>query len=90
MDNWKEGNEQGIKITHYTTVSTLMAAGNNVLMHEAEVYLSLSLSFPVAPTLEHRASVRSFVTLQFLNPSTVVGILGRGISPSQGRYLTQT
>jgi hypothetical protein len=31
--------------------------------------LSLSLS-PVAPTLEHRASVKRFVSLQFLNPKT--------------------
>jgi hypothetical protein len=34
--------------------------------------LSLSLSlFPVAPNLEHRASVKRFVSLQFLNPKTV-------------------
>jgi hypothetical protein len=45
-------------------------------------YLSLS---PAAPSLEHRASVKRFVSLQFLNPKT--GLLGRGISPSQGRYL---
>jgi hypothetical protein len=32
--------------------------------------LSLSLS-PVAPNLEHRASVKRFVSLQFLNPKTV-------------------
>jgi hypothetical protein len=34
------------------------------------VSLSLSL-FPVAPTLEHRALVKLFVSLQFLNPETV-------------------
>jgi hypothetical protein len=33
-------------------------------------YLSLSL-FPVAPNLEQRASVKRFVSLQFLNPKTV-------------------
>jgi hypothetical protein len=34
--------------------------------------LALSLSlFPVASTLEHRASVKRFVSLQFLNPKTV-------------------
>jgi hypothetical protein len=27
--------------------------------------------FPVAPTLEHKASVKRFVSLQFLNPKTV-------------------
>jgi hypothetical protein len=50
--------------------------------------LSLSL-FPVAPTLEHRAYVKCFVSLQFLNPTQSVGLLGRGISPLQGRYLPQ-
>jgi hypothetical protein len=39
--------------------------------------------------LEHRASVKRFVSLQFLNLRQSVGLLGRGISPSQGRYLTQ-
>jgi hypothetical protein len=37
--------------------------------------------FPVASTFEHRVSVKRFVSLQS------VGLLGRGISPSQGRYL---
>jgi hypothetical protein len=40
--------------------------------------------------LEHRASVKLFFSLQFLNLRQSVGRLGRGISPSQGRYLTQT
>jgi hypothetical protein len=44
--------------------------------------LSLSLS-PVAPTLEHRASVKRFVSLQFLYPRQSVGLLGRVIRPSQ-------
>jgi hypothetical protein len=38
--------------------------------------------------LEHRASVKRFVSLQFLNLIQSVGLFGRGISPSQGRYLT--
>jgi hypothetical protein len=45
--------------------------------------ISLSL-FPVTPTLEHRASVKRFVSLQFLNLKTV------GKTPSQGRYLHRT
>jgi hypothetical protein len=52
--------------------------------------LSLSLSLPlflVALTLEHKASVKRFVSLQFLNPKAVVGLQGLGISPSQGHYL---
>jgi hypothetical protein len=39
--------------------------------------------------LEHRACVKRFFSLQFLNLRQSVGLLGRGISPSQGRYLTQ-
>jgi hypothetical protein len=50
---------------------------------------SLSLSFPVAPTLEHRTSVKRFVSLQFLNHRQSVEFLGREISPSQSCYLTQ-
>jgi hypothetical protein len=45
---------------------------------------ALSL-FPVALTLEHRASMKRFVSFQFLRQS--VGLFGRGISSSQGRYL---
>jgi hypothetical protein len=33
--------------------------------------LSLPPLFPVAPTLEHKASVKRFVSHQFLNPNTV-------------------
>jgi hypothetical protein len=40
--------------------------------------------------LEHRTSVKRFVSLQFLNLRHSVGLLGRVTSPSQGRYLTQT
>jgi hypothetical protein len=55
--------------------------------HFHSLCLSLSLSFfPVAPTLEHRASVKHFVSLQLFNPK-MVGLLGWGISLSQGRYL---
>jgi hypothetical protein len=52
--------------------------------------LLLALFIPVAPTLEHRASVKRFVSLQFLNLRHSLGLLGRVISPSPGRYLTQT
>jgi hypothetical protein len=47
-------------------------------------FLSTSF-FPVAPTLVHRASVKRFVSLQFLNLKESVVLLGRVISPSQGR-----
>jgi hypothetical protein len=44
---------------------------------------------PVAATLDHRASVKRFDSLQFLNLRHSVGLLGRVISPSEGRYITQ-
>jgi hypothetical protein len=40
--------------------------------------------------LEHRTSVKRFVSFQFLNPTQSVGLLGRWISPSQGCYLRRT
>jgi hypothetical protein len=46
---------------------------------------------PVAPTWsKHRASVKKFVSFQFLNLRQSVELLGRGISPSKGRYLHRT
>jgi hypothetical protein len=50
----------------------------------------LPLLYSNCSLLEHRASVKRFVSLQFLNLRQTVGLLGRGISPSQDRYLTQT
>jgi hypothetical protein len=37
--------------------------------------------FPVAPTLEDRASVKRFVSLQFLNPKTVGRTPWKGDQP---------
>jgi hypothetical protein len=37
--------------------------------------------------LEHRAPVKRFVSLQFLNIRQSIGLPGRVIIPSQGRYL---
>jgi hypothetical protein len=48
---------------------------------------SIHTSIRVAPTLEHRASVKRFVSLQFLNLRESVRLLGRGISPMQDRCL---
>jgi hypothetical protein len=39
--------------------------------------------------LEHTASVKRFISLQFLNLRHSVGLLGRVVRPSQCRYLTQ-
>jgi hypothetical protein len=40
-----------------------------------------ALPVPVAPTLERRASVKLFLSLQFLNPRQSVELLGRGDQP---------
>jgi hypothetical protein len=48
------------------------------------------LVYPSCSHLEHRALVKRFVSLQFLNLRHSVGLLGLVISPPQGRYLPQT
>jgi hypothetical protein len=53
-------------------------------------YTNLWMVYSCCSHLEHRASVERFVSLQFLNLRHSVGPLRRVISPSQGRYLTQT
>jgi hypothetical protein len=53
-------------------------------------WLVRSFVYSYCYNLEHRASVKRFVSLQFLNPRHSVGLLARVISPSQGRYLTRT
>jgi hypothetical protein len=54
------------------------------------IYLSLSLFYSCYSHLKYRASVKRFVSLQFLNLRVSVGLLGQGNSPSKGYYLTQT
>jgi hypothetical protein len=55
--------------------------------HTFGIHVSLYLAYSLSccSHLELRASVKRFVSLQF--PRELVGLLGRGISPSQGRYL---
>jgi hypothetical protein len=53
------------------------------------IYLSIYL-YSCCSHLEHRTFMKRFVSLQFLNLRQSVGPLGRGISPSQGRYLHRT
>jgi hypothetical protein len=48
---------------------------------------TLSLSLMLLPLFEHRPPVKRFISLQFLTLGQSVGLLGREISPSQGRYL---
>jgi hypothetical protein len=55
------------------------------------IYLSIYLTiYPRCSHLEHRTSLKRFVSLQFLNLRQSVGPLGREISPTQGRYLHRT
>jgi hypothetical protein len=52
-------------------------------------FLSLTLS-TVTPILGHRASVKRFVSHQFLNLRQSVGLLGREISPRKAATYTNT
>jgi hypothetical protein len=54
------------------------------------VLMLVWLVYSYCSDLEHRASMKRFLSLQFLNLRHSVGLLIRVISPSQGRYLTQT
>jgi hypothetical protein len=57
--------------------------------HLIYVYSVFFFFYSSCAHLEHRASMKCFVPLQFLNLRKSVGLLGRGISPSQGHYLKQ-
>jgi hypothetical protein len=62
-------------------------------MKQVDVHPSLSLSlspFPVALTLEHRTSVKRFVSLQFLCPRTVGRTPWTGNQPVAWPIPTQT
>jgi hypothetical protein len=56
-----------------------------ILRNINNVQVTHSLSFLAAPTLEHRASVKHFVSLKFLNLRQLVVLLGQRIILSQGR-----
>jgi hypothetical protein len=56
--------------------------------HFTRGWLVCCLVYFCCSHLQHRASVKRLVSLQFLNLRHSVGLLGRVISPSQGRYLT--
>jgi hypothetical protein len=78
---------------HITETVILVLTINSTQNSRIFIFLSvqswnnlLSLS-PVAPTLEHRASMKRFVSLEFLNPKTVGRTPWTAISTSQGLYL---
>jgi hypothetical protein len=54
------------------------------------IYISMSVCLSIyscCSHLEHRASMKRFVSLQFLNPRQSIGLLGRAIRPMQDCYL---
>jgi hypothetical protein len=55
-------------------------------MH-ASIYLSI---YSCISHLEHRVSMKRFVSLRFLNLRQTVGLLGRGMSLTKGHYLYRT
>jgi hypothetical protein len=61
------------------------ASLNSVRMLEGPTTM-WDLSSTCCSHLEHRASVKRLMSLRFLNLRQSVGLLGRGISPTQGRY----
>jgi hypothetical protein len=66
-------------------IKPLRSAARKLLLNAPYIIPTTSIYlFPVASTSEHRASVKRFVSLQFLNLRQLVGLLGRGISPMQG------
>jgi hypothetical protein len=70
-------------------MAAVEASNTKVISFIQGIYMSIAI-YSCCSHLEHRASVKRFVSLQFLNLRLSVGLLGRGISPTQGRYLTQT
>jgi hypothetical protein len=72
-------------ITHSKSCTAFTACGPLVTVRHIAC-----LVYSCCSHLEHRASVKRFVSLQFLNLRRSVELFGRVISPSQGRYLTQT
>jgi hypothetical protein len=88
-------------IVHYSTIKGRLYPWSKLQTKSVQnIYLLVSISlsvylsiYPCCSHLEKRASVKHFVSLQFLNLRQSVRFLGRVISLTQGRYLhraTQT
>jgi hypothetical protein len=59
---------------------------DEIIIHS---FIHSFIHIPVAP-LKHRTSAKRFVSLRFPNLRELIGLLGRGINPSKGRYLHKT
>jgi hypothetical protein len=76
---WRNRRVNSLPISHFLSntdqINFLTATVKRVCMlcaRQPQYQIpNISFSFPVAPTLEHRASVKRFVSLQFFNPATV-------------------
>jgi hypothetical protein len=68
-------------------VHTIVFRNNPMRLKQSQIHVHsfIFLSLP----LEHRASVKRFVSLQLLNLRQSIRLLGRVISPLQGRYLNR-
>jgi hypothetical protein len=77
VHRWMVGSKTGKNQLWYNRVTIL-------------AFASVWLVCSCCSHLKHRASVKRFVSLQFLNLRYSVGLLGRVFSSSQGCYLTQT
>jgi hypothetical protein len=60
-----------ILISFHQFVVPIVRSKTALVIFPRKLICSLLSLFPVAPTLEHRESVKRFVSLQFLNPKTV-------------------
>jgi hypothetical protein len=69
---------------------TAASAGSNPYQVMWDLWWWCLYMYSCCSHLEHRASVKRFISLQLLDFRQSVGLLGRGISPSEGRYLHRT
>jgi hypothetical protein len=71
------------------------SGGNYCLLLQDSIHYLVSITrlaslvYSCCSYLEHNASVKRVVSLQYLNLRHSVSLLGRVISPSQSRYLTE-
>jgi hypothetical protein len=71
---------------HYSLFTLSFDAIHANALINLSIYLSIYLFYSCCSHLERRPSVKRFVSLQFLHLRQLIGLLGWGISPTQGRY----
>jgi hypothetical protein len=87
---WKMRTEKGLlnctTLNHYLATLTALV----LIITPTISPFSFYFFYSCCSHVEHRASVKRFDSLQFINLRQSAGLFGRGISPSLGRYLIQT